>query len=514
MKPKTTTPLLLSSLAKFGHTISLNSVTFNDQFNSGLKYHQLLDNYPYSYEDNEISQLMSDQPVLSRSKRAVAEKANNNLPSCSLNQLVTLGAWQKNRYLSELYTKELEKSGSLWRLDKGMPSLYYDSKYSTCGYKQKPVYGIKYKGNMWCDPHDPMRSCCSNNRCIPSKYCTEGSQDDDNFSEEEILDNQILESIKLKFQEKEKDEALDLDSEIQNHLKNDNNPKIYEKQDIKNVNFFENKPIDFSDFVWPELSTYKIKQENVCDVDLKNSEQTCELLQNNKAGIRNVYFVGDSLTLNYYIGFMSHIINDYEFGPTDPKLRKRSGSTTEGGGGTCNGYQEMLYRRTDCKALTSSSQISNYNCDNTSVNFIDIRNKSDIFKVEDKIEELKHKNELEQSIFVINAGTHEKFRFDMVIDNIMNRVLATNIPKKNLLWISQVRPSFNVPLKYNRKQSAWQRMKEFYKKMDAWVDENEVNSLDLHPISANAFSPDGTHYSMGVQLMKTQLLLRYLEELE
>ena len=39
-------------------------------------------------------------------------------------------------------------------------------------------------------------------------------------------------------------------------------------------------------------------------------------------------------------------------------------------------------------ALTSSSQISNYNCENTSVNFIDIRNKSDIYKVENKIEEL------------------------------------------------------------------------------------------------------------------------------
>merc|ERR1712178_370466 len=114
--------------------------------------------------------------------------------------------------------------------------------------------------------------------------------------------------------------------------------------------------------------------------------------------------------------------------------------------------------------------------------------------------------------FVINAGTHEKFRFELVVKKVLEPVIDL-LPRKNLLWISQVRPSFNVPLKYNRKQSAWRRMKEFYKKMDAWVDENQVNSLDLHPISANAFSPDGTHYSMGVQLMKTQLLLQYIENM-
>lgn len=505
--------IIISGLTvlKINQAISLNSITFNNEFNSGLKYHQLLDHYPYSYNNEEISQLMlqeigMDESPHKRSKRDLSDQ--ENLPSCSLNQLLTQGSWKKNRYLSELYTKELEKSGSLWRLDKGMPSLYYDNKFSTCGYKQKPVYGIKYKGNMWCDPHDPMRSCCSNNKCIPSKYCTD--QDDSQISEEDILDNQILESIKLKFDQNEQQKIAesnnsDLDLEIQNHLKSDTNPKIYEKQDITNVNFFENKPIDFSDFVWPELSTYEVK--NSCSVDLKNSKETCSVLQNNKAGIKNIYFVGDSLTLNYYIGFMSHIMNDYEYGPTDPELWKRNN-------GPCNGYQEMLYRRTDCKALPRSTQVTNFNCQGTSVNFIDIRNKSDIYKVENEISELKSANKLDESIFVINAGTHEKFRFDMVIDNIMDRVLSTNIPRKNLLWISQVRPSFNVPLKYNRKQSAWHRMKDFYKKIDNWVEKNGVNSLDLHPISANAFSPDGTHYSMGVQLMKTQLLLRYLEELE
>lgn len=491
--------------------VSLNSVTFNNAFNKDLKYHQLLDNYPYSYQQVDV---VDNQEFEGRSRR-IKRSTDDQLPQCSLSQMLKYGQWKKNRYLSELYTRELEKSGSLWRLDKGMPSLYYDNKYQTCGYNQKPVYGIKYKGNMWCDPHDPMRSCCSNNRCIPSKYCTD--------------QNEILENVKLRFEPsisntlptkitkntkiKSKYTPEELD-----HLNKDVNPRIYEKQDVKNVNFFENKPIDFSDFVWPELSTFDISQESNCDIDLQNSEQTCQILQNNKAGIRNIYFVGDSLTLNYYIGFMSHIMNDYEYGPTDPKLKKKiinlNNENDVNVDGHCNGYQEMLYRRTDCKALPSSTLLSNYNCAGTTINFIDIRNKTDIYKVEDKISDLKSTNQLDSSIFVINAGTHEKFRFDMVIQTIMDRVLETQIPKKNLLWISQVRPSFNVPLKYNRKQNAWTRMKEFYRKMKKWTEKNDVNLLDLHPISANAFSPDGTHYSMGVQLMKSQLLLRYLEELE
>lgn len=477
---------------------SLNSVTFTDHFNQGLEYHSLLDNYPSSYQQTTTTG--TNRKRRSATNNEEDKDKDLNLPKCSLNQLLTHGQWKKNRYLSEMYTKELEKSGSLWRLDKGMPSLYYDNKYQTCGYNQKPVYGIKYKGNMWCDPHDPNRSCCSNNRCIPSKYCTDQTIND-----------------KLHFQAESDDSDDNNDYDYQNILTEDDlNTKIYEKQDIKNVNFFENKPIDFGDFVWPELSTFEIDEPNNCQPDLRTSQQACGVLQNNKAGIRNIYFVGDSLTLNYYIGFMAHVLNDYKYGPIEPSLRRYQSELSDNNKeqGTCNGYQEMLYRRTDCKALQSSKMLTNYNCADTSINFIDIRNKSDIWKVEDKISELRDINELESSIFVINAGTHEKFRFDMVIQSIMNRVLETNLPKKNLLWISQVRPSFNVPLKYNRKQNAWTRMKEFYKKMNKWTDKHNVNSLDLHPISANAFSPDGTHYSMGVQLMKTQLLLQYLEELE
>merc|ERR1712226_1586217 len=72
----------------------------------------------------------------------------------------------------------------------------------------------------------------------------------------------------------------------------------------------ENKPIDFSDFAWPELSTYSMKDNNLCQPILKDSNEACSILQNNKAGIKNIYF-----------GFMSHILKDYKFGPTNPLLR-------------------------------------------------------------------------------------------------------------------------------------------------------------------------------------------------
>merc|ERR1712131_424036 len=108
-----------------------------------------------------------------------------------------------------------------------------------------------------------------------------------------------------------------------------------DKQKIQQVNFFENKPIDFSDFTWPELSGWEPEQ---CDYQPRTSEDACKTLQNNRAGIRHIYFVGDSLTLNFYIGFMTHIMNDYKFGPLEP----------ERAGTTCTGFQELLYKRQSC----------------------------------------------------------------------------------------------------------------------------------------------------------------------
>lgn len=355
-----------------------------------------------------------------------------------------------------------------------MPSVYHSNKVDTCGISQEPIYGIKYSGNMWCNPHDVNRSCCSNNRCIPSKYCNPPQQPED-------------------------------------HL-------FYQKQDLKSVDFYKQQPIDFSDFVWPELSSFEIRNET-CKFDLKNSLETCQILQTNKAGIRNIYFVGDSLTLNFYIGFMSHILKDYQYGPTKKELYQNNNiqnqdqDRQQNPDRKCNGYQEMLYRRKHCQSEPSSDLISNYDCDGTSVNFIDIRKKQDFYLVEDKIKELKNINQLESSLFVINSGTHEKFRFEMVKTHVLDKIKKL-LPPKNLLWLNQVRPSFNIPKKYNRKKALWDRMNNFYKKVDGYVNQHQINKLDLKNIATHAFSPDGTHYTLGVQLMKVQLLLKYLDELK
>ena len=310
------------------------------------------------------------------------------------------------------------------------------------------MVGKKYKGNMWCNPHDKSRSCCVDHFCQPSDQC---------------LPDQ--------------------------------------KQKISDVNFFENQPIDFSDFTWPELSKW---EPSDCEFRPRNSEQSCGVLKNNKAGIRKIYFVGDSLTLNYYIGFVTHLLGDYKFGPLEP-FRKQSSCST--------GFQNLLYKREECRVIPDSSYLENFDCEGIQIKFIDIRNNSRIDLVQNAISLAKHDKTLEESLFVINAGTHEKFRFDIVIKKVLEPVIDL-LPRKNLLWISQVRPSFNVPLKYNRKQSAWLRMREFYTKIAEWTEENKINTLDLHAISANAFSPDGTHYSMGVQLMKAQVLLQYIESME
>lgn len=411
-----------------------NSVISEPTETSKFLYHSLLQNYPRTTITDQANE------VGKRTDEVL------QLPTCRDLPSLLNGHWQPQPHLIKKYSSELEREGSLWRLDKGMPEVYYSNKINTCGYGQQPVSGQKYKGNMWCNPHDKSRSCCLDHFCQPSDQCDAN------------------------------------------------------KQDISNVNFFENQPIDFSDFTWPELSEWKA---NSCQFIPRNSEQSCGVLKNNKAGIRKIYFVGDSLTLNYYIGFVTHLLGDYKFGPLEP-FRKNS---------TCSdGFQNLLYKREDCRVIPESKYLENFGCENVEIKFIDIRNNSRIDQVQTAISLAKSDDSLKNSLFVINAGTHEKFRFELVVKKVLEPVIDL-LPRKNLLWISQVRPSFNVPLKYNRKQSAWLRMREFYQKIATWTDENKVNRLDLHAISANAFSPDGTHYSMGVQLMKAQVLLQYIENM-
>jgi len=424
-----------------GNNVNAHSVTNEVSFentNSQFFYHSLLQNYPYIETETQDSVHGS----------AGKDDTSLQLPVCQKLSSLLDGQWSPQDHLIKKYSKELEREGSIWRLDKGMPEVYYSNKINTCGYGHQPVVGEKYKGNMWCNPHDRERSCCKNHLCQPSDQCTSEN-----------------------------------------------------KQKISDVNFFENQPIDFSDFTWPELSKWEPKN---CQFKARNSEQACRVLKNNKAGIRKIYFVGDSLMLNYYIGLVTHLLGDYKYGPVEP-FRKNS---------TCSdGFQNLLYRREDCKIIPETRLLENFGCQGIEIKFIDIRNNSRIDLVQRAISKAKHEDTLDQSLFVINAGTHEKFRFDVVIKKVIEPVIDL-LPRKNLLWISQVRPSFNVPLKYNRKQSAWLRMREFYAKIADWNSENQVNRLDLHAVSANAFSPDGTHYSMGVQLMKAQVLLQYIENME
>lgn len=81
-----------------------------------MKYYQLLDTYPTTYRaDNNI-----DQPLRRRRSLKDTQFDIPETQQCSLETVLNQGYWKKNKYLSEIYTKELEKSGSLWRLEFGL----------------------------------------------------------------------------------------------------------------------------------------------------------------------------------------------------------------------------------------------------------------------------------------------------------------------------------------------------------------------------------------------------------
>lgn len=95
-------------------------------------------------------------------------------------------------------------------------------------------------------------------------------------------------------------------------------------------------------------------------------------------------------------------------------------------------------------------------------------------------------------------------------ENTTNILLRDQWPR--MIFLPPDTPGLLKPLLYSSIQGR-ERCRKYSDQMKQYCDQHEIPVLNFQSLTENTVSYDGTHYGIGVNLMKVQILINYIESL-
>lgn len=263
--------------------------------------------------------------------------------------------------------------------------------------------------------------------------------------------------------------------------------------------------INYKSFISAELAQWQ--PLNGCHVKNFTQSSACESMSR---AISSVTFVGDSLVRHFFSAMVILLTNDPLYGAlrftTPTKMRDICQGDSQFVDSICHVHTAMTWRDImdnpnfcDGWARFQMSYVKAYKVETAGLALLAIK------KLLSKV----------GSVVLMGIGIHDNFNASAVIQFYLEPAVRLVSTSKNgwphLIWLSTHSMGPLKPINYHRDQGN-PAILLFNNQLSEYCNLHNVTLFDTFNMTTGVHSFDGTHFGVGVNTMKVQILLNYLEE--
>ncbi|XP_022800564.1 uncharacterized protein LOC111338354 isoform X2 [Stylophora pistillata] len=263
--------------------------------------------------------------------------------------------------------------------------------------------------------------------------------------------------------------------------------------------------INYRSFISAELAQWR--PLNGCQVRNFTQSSACESLSH---GVSSVTFVGDSLVRHFFSAMVILLTNDPLYGAlkfkTPPRMRDICKGDSQFVDSICHVHTAMTWRDimdnpNFCNgwARFKISYVKAYKVELAQLALLAIR------KLLNKV----------GSIVLMGIGIHNNFNASAVIQSYLEPAVQLVSTSRNgwphLIWLSTHSMGPLKPINYHHDQGN-PAILSFNENLLKYCNHHNITMFDSFNMTMGVHSFDGTHFGVGVNTMKVQILLNYLEE--
>ncbi|XP_068688714.1 uncharacterized protein [Montipora foliosa] len=262
---------------------------------------------------------------------------------------------------------------------------------------------------------------------------------------------------------------------------------------------------NYKSFISAELAQWL--PSNGCSVTNFTQFSACESISKR---VSSLTFIGDSLVRHLFSAMLIILTNDPLYGAlkfsTTPKMRDICKGDSQFGDSICHVHTAMTWRDVIdnpnfCNrwARFQISYVKAYRVEIASLAHLTIK---------------KHLNKV-GSVVLMGIGIHNNFNSTAVVQSYLEPAVRLISTSKNgwphLIWLSTHSTGPLKPINYHRDQGNL-AISSFNENIAKYCNEHNIAVFDTFNMTTGVHSFDGTHFGVGVNIMKVQILLNYLEE--
>lgn len=263
--------------------------------------------------------------------------------------------------------------------------------------------------------------------------------------------------------------------------------------------------INYKSFISAELAQWL--PVNGCRVTNFTQFSACESISKR---ISSVTFIGDSLVRHFFSAMLIILTNDPLHGALKfnipPKMRDICKGDSQFVDSICHIHTAMTWREVtdnpnfcDGWARFQISYVKAYKVEVASLALLAVKQR--LNKV--------------GSVVLMGIGIHNNFNASAVVESYLEPAVRLIATSKNgwphLIWLSTHSMGPLKPINYHRDQGN-PAILSFNENLAKYCNEHNITVFDTFSMTKGVHSFDGTHFGVGVNMMKVQILLNYLEE--
>ena len=263
--------------------------------------------------------------------------------------------------------------------------------------------------------------------------------------------------------------------------------------------------INYKSFISAELAQWL--PFSGCRVINFTQSSACESISR---GVSSVTFIGDSLVRHLFSAMVIILTNDPLHGAlkynTAPKMRDMCKGDSQFVDSICHVHTAMTWRD-----LTDHPNF----CDGWAKFQISYVKAYKVEVADLALLAIKKRLNKVGSVVLMGIGIHNNFNASAVIQSYLEPAVQLVATSKNgwphLIWLSTHSMGPLKPINYHRDQGN-PAILSFNNSLAKYCEQHNITVFDSFNMTAGVHSFDGTHFGVGVNTMKVQILLNYLEE--
>ncbi|XP_048589518.1 uncharacterized protein LOC5512531 [Nematostella vectensis] len=246
-----------------------------------------------------------------------------------------------------------------------------------------------------------------------------------------------------------------------------------------------------------------VPRNEACVLKNYTSEEACRVVSER---LDSLVLIGDSLMRHFSNSLFTLFTDDPERGAVQNASEMCHGERqfVDRGPSSCN--RKTIRERADVEPRTKFCPGVPY--------FQYMLNLSYCYEFREGPVELVNKSILakKRTAFFISVGIHDGFNAKLYQEGYIEPMLSLigdrDWPK--FIWVTTHSPSFTKPVAYRFWQGK-EKIRTYNAAMKKYFKAKGVPVFDVFPMTEGVYSYDGTHYGAGLNMMKSQLLINYIE---